>query len=170
MPSGKSLTFLFIFFAFPLIELALLVKIAGAIGFWPTVGIIFGTAILGLALLSRQGLSTLRRTSEAMTSGRLPEHLTDGALLMLAALFLVAPGIITDTLGIVLLISPIRHGLVRWGFSRMPPGMSGNNPDEGYRPRRVDDGGPVIEGEYERVDENRNTDRRRRDPNGSSSA
>jgi UPF0716 protein FxsA len=85
----------------------------------------------------------------------LPEVL-DGALLMMAGLLLITPGFITDAVGLVLLIAPLRHALGR-SIARRTFERSGAR-DEGApgggRTSSPGDGkGPVIEGEFERLDE-----------------
>lgn len=152
--------------AFPLVELALLVKVAGTIGFWKTIGIIIGTALLGLMILSRQGLNTLGRATDAMAAGRMPfEPLTDGALLLLAGALLIAPGLITDTLGLLLLIPPVRRLMIRWGFARInPANIFRDTPGDSPRRPKVEGDGPVIEGEYERLNEHNTDKANRRDP------
>ena len=43
------------FLAVPLIEIALFIQVGGAIGLWPTLGIVVLTAILGTWLVRQQG-------------------------------------------------------------------------------------------------------------------
>jgi UPF0716 protein FxsA len=58
--------------ALPLIELAILIKIGGLIGFWWTLAIILGTALAGSAVLYDQGIAVMRRTHTAMSRGEPP--------------------------------------------------------------------------------------------------
>lgn len=170
MPPAARTVFLLLFIGFPLVELALLVHVAGIIGFWSTIAIIFGTAVLGLTILSRQGLNTLARATDAMAAGRMPfEHLTDGAMLLLAGALLLAPGLITDTLGLLLLIPPVRRLITRWGFSLMTSGTSGSRPNHRRHQPEVDGNGTIIDGEFERIDERAADSHRRRDPDDTSS-
>ena len=43
------------------VEVYLLVKVAGRIGFFPTVGLCILTGVIGAALVRRQGLQTMRQ-------------------------------------------------------------------------------------------------------------
>ena len=87
------------FLAFPALEIVLLVKIGGAIGAWPTVGLVLLGFLAGGLLLHRQGLSTLARVRAEFAEGKLPvETLLNGLILSIAALALLFPGVVSDAL------------------------------------------------------------------------
>ena len=89
----------------PLIEIALLVKFGQLVGVWLTLVVVVGTAILGAGILQRQGFTTMMRTQEAMMRGEPPVGaMMDGAMMVMAGFFLILPGLITDTMGLLLLI------------------------------------------------------------------
>ena len=52
-----------LFIAMPFIEIALLIKLGDFLGFWPTIGIVVVTAIIGANVLRAQGLVTMQRVS-----------------------------------------------------------------------------------------------------------
>jgi len=107
------LRLLLLFTVVPLIELYLLIKIGGVIGVVPTIAIVIGTGVLGAWLARWQGLAVLRRISEEMAAGRLPtDALIDGLLILVAAAVLLTPGLLTDSLGFVLLV-PASRAVVR---------------------------------------------------------
>ena len=107
------LRLLLLFTIVPLIELYLLIKIGGIIGVVPTIAIVIGTGVLGAWLARWQGLAVLRRISDEVAAGRLPtDALIDGLLILVAAAVLLTPGLLTDSLGFVLLVPPSR-ALVR---------------------------------------------------------
>lgn len=56
--------FLFLFLLFPIIELALLIKVGSAIGVLPTLMLVIGTAVLGSVLLRVAGVATAWRARE----------------------------------------------------------------------------------------------------------
>lgn len=96
-----------IFVITPAVELALLVKIGDLIGFWPTVGLIFVTGIIGSALTRRQGLSTWRRFQQRIAGGELPgQELVDGVIILVSGALLITPGVVTDLIGFL--------GLLPW--------------------------------------------------------
>jgi UPF0716 protein FxsA len=141
---------LLIFVAFPLVELALLIKAGETLGFWPTIGILVASTALGILVIRQQGLSMIGRMISAMNEGRLPlEPLVDGYARIMAGLLLIVPGLLSDAMGLFLLIAPLRRLALRWVFAglvgRTGPHPSASSPKVA-RPT-------VIEGTYERVDE-----------------
>ena len=158
--SPAAFALLLVLLAVPLLEIALLIKVAGVIGGWPTLGIVVGTAILGLKLLRDQSFAMFDRTWRAIAAGE-PQvaPVLDGMLMMLAGMLLLAPGLITDTLGLLLLIPPVRRfvagHMVGW-LVDVNAAPEPSRPRGGPRPRqspRGGDGPTTIEGEFERLDE-----------------
>ena len=141
--------FLLIFVAAPLIELYLLIEVGSVIGALPTIVLSIFTAVLGGALVRMQGFAVLFRAQAQMANEEVPAlELLEGAMLLLVGLALLLPGFITDAIGFILLISPLRRALVvRWLKSRgvLRPAA---NPErtEQTRPDRI------IEGDYRRED------------------
>ncbi|WP_437580316.1 FxsA family protein [Sorangium sp. So ce887] len=141
-----------LFTAVPILELWLLLSIGDVIGFWPTVAIALGTAVLGAALAKREGLKVLASWRGAMAEGRVPdEGLTGGLLVLLGAALLVTPGVLTDVAGLLLLVPPVRRRLaaaVRERFERRvaaasAAGLGGDGPGNGafFTMRVIDFGG-----------------------------
>lgn len=168
-----ALVILLLTIALPLVELALLIKAGQLLGFWLLLAIILTTATAGFWLLQEQGLSGMRRISEAVRQGKTPlESMLHGSLLTVAAFCLIAPGLITDTLGLLLLLPPVRSYAARTLHDWMtgmatspasPPNARTQHPHfdpQPHRPRQTQGEPPVIEGEFERLDE------RPVDPNG----
>ncbi|WP_437681236.1 FxsA family protein [Sorangium sp. So ce131] len=99
-----------LFAAILIVEFWLLLSIGQQIGFWPTVALALGTAVLGAALAKREGLRVLAGWQGAMAEGRAPdEGLTGGLLVLLGAALLITPGVLTDVAGLLLLIPPARR-------------------------------------------------------------
>ena len=98
----------------PLIELYLLVRLTQATSFGVTVLVILGTGVVGAILAKMEGLRVLRRIREDMQGGSLPaDGLIDGAMILVAGALLVTPGLLTDTVGFLLLLPPSRTVLRR---------------------------------------------------------
>lgn len=109
---------LLLFTIVPVVELALLVWLGGRIGFWPTVGLIAATAVLGSFLAHREGLSALARFRARMASGEMPgAELTDGLIILVAGALLLTPGVLTDVAGFLGLLPPTR-ALIRRALTR----------------------------------------------------
>lgn len=107
------LKLLALFIVVPLVELFLLIRLGDLIGFWPTVAVVVVTGMVGAALAKHEGLTVLREIQGELGEGRMPAgQLLDGLLILAAGLVLLTPGLITDTLGFVLLI-PYTRGKVR---------------------------------------------------------
>jgi UPF0716 protein FxsA len=93
----------------PLVEIALFVIVGGWIGLWPTLAIVVGTAVLGVWLIRSQGLRAGEAVRRAMAARSDPAAaLAEGALGLAAALLLILPGFLTDAMGLLLLIPPVR--------------------------------------------------------------
>lgn len=113
------LLLLLLFTLLPLAELWLLVKLSGLFGFWTTLAIVLGTGVAGAALARWQGVQALLRVQEELRHGAMPTRsLADGALILVAGLLLITPGVMSDCLGIALLLPPVRSLVImairRW--------------------------------------------------------
>ncbi len=102
------------FIAVPLIELYLLIGIGQSIGFWPTVALTLVTGVVGSTLARREGLRVLQEWRAALNELRSPaEGILEGLMILVAGALLITPGIITDTVGFLLLIPGARRAFVR---------------------------------------------------------
>ncbi|PQO24442.1 exlusion protein FxsA [Rhodobacteraceae bacterium WD3A24] len=131
----------------PLVEIALFVTVGGWLTLWPTLALVILGGVAGLAIIRLQGQRTPAALREALDRAQDPARpLVDSALVMIGALLLILPGFFTDTLGLLLLLPPVRAGLrtlaarhgsvhVAGGHHRRGPGRPGND--------------DIIEGEYE---------------------
>jgi UPF0716 protein FxsA len=94
-----------IFVVIPVLELLLLVRLGGAIGLGPTLGLLLGTALIGSALARNQSRRVLEGWRTALSQGRVPEQgIVSGMLVLVGALLLITPGVLTDVLGLLLLV------------------------------------------------------------------
>ncbi len=100
---------------YPILEIAVLIKVGQTIGLWPTLALVVGAAILGGILLRNEGLGAVRRLAGTVQQGQLPgRDLADVMMLGLAAVLLMLPGLITDVLALALLLPPVRHAIYGW--------------------------------------------------------
>jgi UPF0716 protein FxsA len=108
------LIFLALLIAAPLAELAVLIAAGREFGVLPVVAVCLLTAMLGAALVKRQGLAALRAAERDLATGKAPvEAVVDGAFLALAAPLLMTPGFISDAIGLLLLVPAIRRAAAR---------------------------------------------------------
>jgi UPF0716 protein FxsA len=109
---------LLLFVAVPAVELILLVEIGQRVGTLNTLALIVGTGVVGASLARRQGTSTFARLRRGLAEGRSPAvPIIDGVLILVAAAFLVTPGVLTDAVGFLLLI-PMSRRLIRRNLKR----------------------------------------------------
>jgi UPF0716 protein FxsA len=98
----------------PIAEIYVLLTAAGSFGVLPVIAACLVTAFLGGFIIRVQGLAALNAARADLETGRLPvDSVVDGALLIVAAPFLMTPGFITDAAGFLLLIPPVRRILAR---------------------------------------------------------
>ncbi len=135
--------FLLLFVLVPLLELVLLIEVGGRIGALATVGLCLLTALLGGLLVRSQGRRVLDAIRTALDRGRLPvPEVFHGACILLAGALLLTPGFLTDTLGFLLLIPPLRWQLYHALARRLAP----PEPQAG-------EGARVIQVQWRRVEE-----------------
>ncbi len=105
-------TFFIIFLALPALEIFLMIKIGSQIGAFNTIALIFLTAIVGIYYARLQGIQTIRSGLINMYQNKMPVYeLISGASIAFAALLLIIPGFLTDTIGFFLLI-PFTRGVI----------------------------------------------------------
>ncbi len=109
-----------IFLLVPIIEIYLLIQVGQVIGAGWTIFLVVATAVLGVALLRIQGLSTLQRAQQKLQQNELPaREILEGMGLVVAGALLLTPGFFTDSIGFLLLFPPTRLWLVGSIASRM---------------------------------------------------
>jgi UPF0716 protein FxsA len=147
--------FLLALMAWPLIEIGLFVEIGGRLGLWPTLGLVIGSAMLGVAVLRwqtdrAQGERAQAGLRDAMAGlGNPAVPLAQGALVLVAGGLLILPGFLTDFLGLLLLLPPVRRLLIARLSQRVVVQSFGPRPPQ--QPFSEDRGG-VIEGDFLEID------------------
>lgn len=90
--------------ALPVAEIWVLIALAGQIGWW-TLLVLLAGALLGGWLIRREGARAWRKLESAARSGAEPGRpLLDGALVLIGGVALIIPGLITDVIGLLLLL------------------------------------------------------------------
>lgn len=131
--------------ALPLVEIALFVTLGAALGLWLTLAWVLLTGIAGVLMLKGLALSGGQRLREGLQEGLQDplSPLAHKALIGLAAVLLVLPGFFTDTLGLILLLPPVRSLVIRQMGRRMRGVMvvrrRANRDDDVYEHRPPDD-------------------------------
>ena len=137
-----------LFLVVPIVEIYLLIQVGQVIGAGWTIFLVVLTAVIGVALLKAQGLSTLQRAQNKLQANELPaQEILEGMGLLVAGALLLTPGFFTDAVGFFLLFPPTRMLLVKAVAARMV--MTASMHRHGHQQHKDD----VIEGvKYHRDD------------------
>lgn len=109
----------------PFIELYFLIQLSDSIGWSQTIGVIFLTGFLGAWLLRQQGASIFNQLQETTRRNQLPsDALANGFLTFVGGVFLLTPGLLTDVLGLSLIL-PLTQPLWKsYAFKQWQDGVS----------------------------------------------
>jgi len=146
------LRLLLLFTLVPLVELILLIWIGRHTGWTTTLALILVPGIAGAWLARRQGLRCWRTVQEQLARGDLPAGaVLDGLLILVAGVFLIAPGVLTDLAGVALLVPPLRRLLRGFLVHRLRSRITFFTPS-GRRPAEAEDE-QIIDVEHRPPDE-----------------
>ncbi len=102
------------FLVVPVVELYVIITVGQAIGVLPTVALLLADALLGAALVRREGRRAWQALRVALSEQRVPgREVADGALVVLGGALLLTPGFVTDVFGLLCLLPPTRAVLRR---------------------------------------------------------
>ncbi len=139
---------LLLFILAPIAEIWLMIDIGSIIGAGWTVLSIIATAIIGGTLVRYQGLGVYTRMNLSASRGELPAmEMIEGMALLISGLLLLTPGFITDTIGFLILIPPLRRWFALNMLKRFFIVPNAGSPGDGS-----DNGPKTIEGEFRRID------------------
>jgi|TARA_B100001094_G_C17746891_1_gene583883 UPF0716 protein FxsA len=120
---------LLIIIGFPILEIALMIKIGKSVGILNTILLIFFTAIVGIYYARIEGLNTIKSGMVNMYQNKLPFYeMISGASIALAAVLLILPGFISDAIGFLLLFPFTRKIILGFWFKNNY--KTKNNKDE----------------------------------------
>jgi UPF0716 protein FxsA len=174
MPFSFKLATALIILAFPLVEIALLIKAGRAIGLWAVLALILATGAAGVFVIRTAGLTALQKLFSEFESGGSPvRSMLDQGLKLTGGVLLLLPGLLSDCIGALLLIPPLRSLLTRsagtlWHVEtvtevRRETRFETNAPRPGEGPAGRREPSPnitIIEGEYERIEDDKAPPRR----------
>ncbi|MEU7662372.1 FxsA family membrane protein [Streptomyces lincolnensis] len=103
--------------AWLVLEIWLLTVVAGAASGFTVFLILLTGLVLGSVVVKRAGRRALQNLNEALQRGGAPSDSSNGGgngLMMLGGLLLMIPGLISDVLGLLLLIPPVQKALGRY--------------------------------------------------------
>lgn len=140
------------FFLAVIAEIAGFAIIGGRIGAGLTIVWVFFAFWLGLKLIRRSA-----DDSRAVQAGTREATSFDTLCLFAAGLLLMIPGFVSDIAGGLLLLGPLRHMLRR--YVQAHPGAAAEKfAEQAFeRAQRFQNKSPVIDAEYEEIDQNKKT-------------
>ena len=143
--------FLFFLITIAFLESAVFSWIWGLFGSWLTIGGIFASAVTGGAIIRQQGLMVIRRLRDkSRGTPLLGMEFIDSICICIAGVALIIPGYLTDFLGTLLLIGPLRRFI---GASVLQK----NKRKEPSGHRQSTNTPPTIEGEFHEVNNSKPT-------------
>ncbi len=144
----------FVLLIIPIVEIGVFIAIGDRIGMFYTLMLIFVTAIIGSILLRLEGFRVLGQIQKEINAGRIPaRELISGVMILVAGVLLLTPGFVTDSIGFLLFLPPVRSAIQVFLTSRIKAGTFGSRQggfDE-YSTRqppgasRPDGEGPVVD-------------------------
>ena len=153
--------FFILFLVIPIIEIFFLIKVGEVIGAFPTIILVVLTAVIGAGLLRQQGLSTLARFQQNLSTGKIPaQEMVEGIMLAVGGALLMTPGFVTDTIGFLCLLPFSRKFIaakvIKRSSAKFTAGMSGGFTGGAggfYADSSHSSDNNVVEGEYTEVEE-----------------
>tara|TARA_R110002167_G_scaffold273605_2_gene479813 strand:+ start:368 stop:868 length:501 start_codon:yes stop_codon:yes gene_type:complete len=154
-----------IFILVPIVEMYILIKVGAMIGGLYTIGLVLLTAVIGVSLLKKQGLSTFMTAQQKMQTGQMPvTEIAEGLMLAVTGALLLTPGFVTDAFGFILLTPVLRQYIARkvfhvWLKNSQQATFTGSS--QFYTHEKVYKGdfsdshteSGVIEGEFQEIDD-----------------
>ncbi|MGV2921027.1 FxsA family membrane protein [Streptomyces alfalfae] len=149
--------------AWLVLEIWLLTVVAGATSGLVVFLLLVGGLLLGSAVIKRAGRRAFRKLQEAVQqqqSGITPTEERQsggGALTMLGGLLIILPGLVSDALGLILLVPPVQKALGRYAERTLERKVREATPggfgDAFQQARMHRPDGKVVPGEVIREDE-----------------
>lgn len=103
-----------LFVVIPVAEIATFIQVGSVFGLGPTLAGILVTALIGAFLVRQQGFKALNDARANLESNKLPvEQVVHGFFILAAGLLLLTPGFLTDSIGFLFLIPPLRIKLAK---------------------------------------------------------
>tara|TARA_B110000259_G_scaffold169511_1_gene199499 strand:- start:1175 stop:1600 length:426 start_codon:yes stop_codon:yes gene_type:complete len=98
-------TLLLVIIGLPILEITVMIKIGQQIGTFNTILIIFFTATVGIYYAKVEGLNTVKAGMINLYKNKMPLYeILSGASIAVAAILLILPGFISDSIGFLFLV------------------------------------------------------------------
>ncbi|MCR4301128.1 MAG: FxsA family protein [Sulfuricaulis sp.] len=98
----------------PVAEIAVFIQVGFRLGVVMTLLLVLASAVFGIWLIRVQGFAAATRVQAMISRGESPAlGMLEGLALLAAGVLLLIPGFLTDVTAFVLLIPPLRRGIIR---------------------------------------------------------
>jgi pimeloyl-ACP methyl ester carboxylesterase/UPF0716 family protein affecting phage T7 exclusion len=136
-------------------EIVSFVVVAKQIGFLYALVILVVASALGPFIVRRVGFAVLAHTQERLGRGEVPtRELLDGLVVLIGGVMICVPGFIGDAVGLLLMIGPVRHFVIKASGHRLARRVQRVRPDRwrviDVRSRPAGDDSPPPSGPPER--------------------
>ncbi|MFR9792317.1 FxsA family membrane protein [Streptomyces sp. MB22_4] len=149
------------------LEIWLLTLVADAAGGMTVFLLLVAGVVAGSVVIKRAGRRAFRNLGEALQRGGSPRRGEGNGLTMLGGLLLIIPGMISDVLGLLLLLPPVQKAVSRLAENTFEKTLRGAGPGslgDAFQQARIHrPDGKVVQGEVireERSDRGGSDDRR----------
>lgn len=101
-----------LFLVIPILELAVIIQVGQFLGVLNTIGLLLLVSFAGAWLVRREGMGVWRRFTTQVGAGHVPSReIADGVLILFAGALLLTPGFLSDVVGLLLLLPPVRAAI-----------------------------------------------------------
>lgn len=114
--AAMSALFTILFVVIPVVELVIFTLVSDLIGLGNTLLLVLVTAFIGAMLVRWQGLSAYRAFRRELETGQVPARsIVHGVMILIGGALLLTLGFLTDTVGFLLMVPPVRELAYRTG-------------------------------------------------------
>lgn len=111
--------FFLVLLALAAAEIAVFIQVGAHIGVGMTLLLVLASAMFGIWLVRTQGFAAATRVQAMIARGESPAlGMLEGLALLAAGVLLLIPGFLTDVAAFVLLVPPLRRGILRFYLRR----------------------------------------------------
>lgn len=95
--------------ALPFVDMLLLFELSQQYGFLNVLALVVATGVVGAYFVRREGRGVARKLQRSVTAKEVSRNVLEGGLVLLGAILLLSPGLITDFMGAVCVFRPTRE-------------------------------------------------------------
>ena len=139
--------------AWLVLEIWLLTVVAGATNGFVVFLLLVAGLVLGATVIKRAGRRAFQNLNEALRRGTAPAGGGGNGLMMLGGLLLMLPGLVSDAVGLLLLLPPVQKAVGAYAERTLRTATPGSLGDAFQQARIHRPDGKVVQGEVIRDEE-----------------